>query len=202
MARSLKDAILETPLVYRLWQAPWVRAKLQPVFAHNDMREVGRVLDLGCGPGTNAPCFGHCDYLGIDINASYIETARRRHAREFMVADMREFSGPGTERFDFILLNSFLHHIDDEDALVILESARALLSDDGHVHILDLVLPGSPSVARHLARHDRGKFPRPLERWNEMFTSIFEPVVVEPFPLRGLGVTLWNMLYFKGRART
>ena len=37
------------------------------------------VLDVGCGPGTNAPHFAHADYLGVDINPSYVATAARRY---------------------------------------------------------------------------------------------------------------------------
>lgn len=199
MRRSLKDVVLEAPLVYRLWQAPWARAKLEPVFQYNDLRTVRRVLDLGCGPGTNTPHFAHCDYLGLDINPAYVADARRRHAREFITADVRNFTVPNEERFDFILLNSLLHHIDDANAITILESAKGLLSADGHVHVLDLVLPTEPSAARTLALRDRGDFPRPLEAWREMFSSVFDQVVFQPYPLGSFGLTLWQMVYFKGK---
>jgi hypothetical protein len=69
------------------------------------------------------------------------------------------------------------------------------------MHIMDLVLPSAPSVSRLLAHADRGDYPRPLEAWRELFTRAFEPVVFEPYPLGAGGVTLWNMVYFKGRAR-
>jgi hypothetical protein len=69
------------------------------------------------------------------------------------------------------------------------------------VHILDLVLPSEPSVSRFLARADRGDYPRPLPEWRDIFESAFEPVVFEPYPLGAMGMTLWNMVYFKGRTR-
>jgi hypothetical protein len=53
-------------------------------------------------------------------------------------------------------------------------------------------------VARLLARWDRGKFARPLGEWKQLFSDLFQPVVFEPYLLRGLGATLWNMIYFKG----
>jgi hypothetical protein len=34
-----------------------------------------------------------------------------------------------------------------------------------------------------------------------LFSAALEPVVFEPYPLRGFGATLWNMVYFKGKAR-
>jgi len=194
-------SMLDHAAVYRLWQSPFARAKLEPVFRHNDMRTVRRVLDVGCGPGTNTPFFREADYLGIELNERYVRDARERHGREFVVADAREYQPPEGHEFDFILLNSFLHHIDDENTGRILHRLHGALADGGHIHILDLELPERVSVARWLARNDRGDHPRPLERWRELFGEVFDTVVFEPFTLRMCGVGLWQMVYFKGQAR-
>jgi SAM-dependent methyltransferase len=193
--------ILDSPRVYALWQAPFANSKLVPLHRHNDLTRAARVLEVGCGPGTNTNLFQKSDYLGLDLNPHYIEHARRVHGREFVVADAREFIPPAGQRFDFILLNSFLHHIDDENTLRILHRLRDALSVEGHIHILDLVLPERPGVARWLARNDRGDYARPLERWRALLGSVFGTVVFEPFALRALGVDLWKMVYFKGNAR-
>jgi trans-aconitate methyltransferase len=198
---KLHARLLENTLVYRAWQAPFAERKLWPLFAHNDIKHARRVLDVGCGPGTNTHHFPDADYLGIDFNPAYIESARRRHGREFLVADVTTYKVPTDQRFDLILANSLLHHIDDAGTKRILAHLATLLTDDGFVHILDLVLPERPSLSRFLARADRGDYPRPLEQWRALFTAAFEPVVFEPYPLAAAGVTLWNMVYFKGRAR-
>lgn len=198
---KLHARVMENTLAYRIWQAPFAEQKLAPLFAHNDMSRVRRVLDVGCGPGTNTQHFAKADYLGIDFNPAYIESARARHGREFVVADVTKYEVSREERFDLILANSLFHHIDTASTARILAHLATLLSDDGHVHVLDLVLPPRPSVSRFLARADRGEHPRPLEEWRTLFTNAFEPVVFEPYPLGMGGVTLWNMVYFKGRAR-
>ena len=198
---TLVTQLLDHTWVYRLWQAPFAEQKLAPIFAYNDLRAVRRVLDVGCGPGTNTHHFGHADYLGIDYNPRYIESARRRHQRTFVVADVTTYTVPQSERFDFILANSFLHHVDTPGVERILAHLADLVSEDGHVHILELVLPDHASVARLLARWDRGDFPRPLAEWRRLFTARFEPVVFEPYALTALGASLWRMVYFKGRAR-
>lgn len=194
-------ALLEHTLAYRLWQAPFAERKLAPLFRHGGVRGARRVLDVGCGPGTNARHFAHVDYLGVDFNARYIASARRRYGDRFQVADITAYQVAEGERFDCILANSFFHHIDDESTRRILAHLATLLTDDGHVHILDLILPERPSLSRLLARWDRGDHPRPVEHWRSLFESAFEPVVFEPYPLGAGGVTLWNMVYFKGRAR-
>lgn len=195
------DRLLEQPWIYRAWQSPFSDKKFAPVLAHNDLRRARRVLDVGCGPGTNAKYFADAEYLGIDINQDYIDDARRRYCRKFVAADVRTYQPPTEARFDFIFLNSFLHHLNSDDVQSILSHVNTLLSEDGHVHILELVMPSGLSISRLLARWDRGRFARPKSQWETMFSQVFEPVVLEFYPLTGAGVTLWNMLYFKGRAR-
>ena len=198
---KLSTAILEQPLVYRLWQAPFADKKFEPILAHNDLSRARRVLDVGCGPGTNTHHFAHAEYLGIDINEKYIVDARRRHRRNFLVGDINNYTAALGERYDFIFVNSFLHHIDTSNSNRILAHLSTLLTEDGHVHILDLVLPKDRMLDRLLARWDRGKFCRRLEEWREIFSGIFEPVVFEPFVLTGLSLALWEMVYFKGRTK-
>jgi SAM-dependent methyltransferase len=196
---SLTATLLEHTLVYRIWQKPFAEQKFAPVLAHNDLRRVRRVLDVACGPGTNTGHFAHSDYLGIDLNERYIQHARARYGRSFLVEDVCTYRVPPVERFDFILVNSFLHHVSDSDVTNILSHLRTLLSEDGHIHILELVMPEERSMARRMARWDRGKYARPLGHWETLFDGIFEPLLLEPYALVGFGTTLWNMVYFKGR---
>ncbi len=203
---SLVDRILSQPLAYRLWQQPFAGRKLVPIAAHNDLRSIRRVLDVGCGPGTNAPTFAHTDYLGVDLNPKYIEHARkqpRNQGLKFAVADARHPETlPVGSGFDFILVNSLLHHIDLASSRSLLQSLPPLLSVDGHVHIVEMCMPVERlSLCRVLANADRGNYYRPVEDWKEIFLEAFEPVVFEPFSQRCVGVTLYEMVYFKGRAR-
>jgi len=193
--------VMENTAAYRLWQAPFAEKKFAPILVHNDLRTVRRVLDVGCGPGTNTPRFAHTYYLGIDHNLRYLEDARRRHGRDFLAADVTRPVLAPAARFDFILINSFLHHVDTPSTRMLLAHLDGLLTEEGHVHILDLVLPARPSVARLLARLDRGEFPRPLEDWKQIFSETFEAEIFEPYALTGLGATLWQMVYFKGRRK-
>jgi SAM-dependent methyltransferase len=156
---------------------------------------------VGCGPGTNAPHFRAHDYLGVDINPAYIRDAERRFGTKFRVADVTSMRIEPGQGYDCILVNSLLHHLPDQAVDRLLGHLATLLSSDGAVHILDLVLPPHPSIARFLARHDRGDFPRPLERWRELFSAHFAPVVFEPYPLGLGGLMLWSMVYFQGTAR-
>ena len=198
---NVRDRILEHSLVYRAWQAPFAEQKLKPLHKHNDLAGVRRVLDVGCGPGTNAPMFAAQDYVGVDLNPRYVEDARRRHRRDFVVADATDLEGRFERGFDLILVNSLLHHLPDEAAARALAGLARLLADDGHVHVIDLVLPSAVGPARLLARADRGRYARPLDAWRTMFESTFEPVVFEPFRIGLRPLLVWELVYFKGRPR-
>jgi SAM-dependent methyltransferase len=198
---TLSAAVLEHTWVYRLWQAPFAEQKFAPIQVHNDLGKVRRVLDVACGPGTNTAHFAHTDYLGIDYNERYIRDARRRYQRQFVIADVRDFTTAPEKRFDFILVNSFLHHLKTEEVKGILLHLRSLLAPDGQIHALELVMQAQFSVARVLAGWDRGKFARSLEDWRSIFGDVFEATLFEPYVLTGLGITLWNMVYFRGRAK-
>lgn len=195
------ERVLEQPLVYRLWQAPFINQKVAPVLAHSDVARVRRVLDVGCGPAMNAHLFPHADYLGIDINPKYIQSARRRFNRNFLVADATTYSAPAGDRYDFILVNSFLHHVDDSLACRVLSQLATLLTNDGRLHSVEVVMPPEWGIPRMFARWDRGRYCRRLSEWRDIFSESLGPVVFEPFLLRVLGLPFLEMIYFQGRAR-
>jgi trans-aconitate methyltransferase len=190
--------LMDHPLVYRVWQAPFAEQKLAPFLKQIGSRRPRRVLDVGCGPGTNARHFRNCEYLGVDINPSYIESATRRYGPRFRVADVtdRDFTGEG--EWDCILVNSLMHHLTDDSMDEMLRRFPGLLSREGTVHVLDLVMPDRASVARWLARHDRGRYPRSLPRWKELLTRHLRLSSLEEYEVGAGGVTLWKMLYFTG----
>lgn len=193
--------VMANTTAYRLWQAPFAHAKMMPVLRHNDFDAVQRVLDVGCGPGTNYRYFAQADYLGLDINRDYIDYASRRYRREFVVQDVCAYHPSDGRQFDFILLNSLLHHLNDDDTHRLLCRLHPLISQGGHVHIIELVMPERRCFARWLAESDRGAHPRPLCCWRDIFAKHFQAVVFEPYTIQMLGVKLWNLVYFKGQPK-
>jgi SAM-dependent methyltransferase len=212
--RRFIEKILEHPAVYTAWQAPFVSQKFAPVERHLAHLQVRRVLDVGCGPGTNAPPFAGADYVGMDINEEYLAIARAKYGGRFVQADLATAEGPSVSwssatssssnlpslgTFDTILVNSFLHHLPDQAVMRLLHQLQRLLDPDGRVHILELVVPERRSLAKVMARLDRGRYARPLATWRTLFTAHFDPLEFEPYQIGG---GLWAMVYFQGRARS
>jgi SAM-dependent methyltransferase len=197
----LFDYLLEQPFLFNLSQLPFTRQKFARIVKHNDLSQVRRVLDVGCGPGTNAPSFAHAAYQGIDINPRYIELARRRFHRDFLVADATSYLAREGSRFDFILINSFLHHIDTPDVSRILAHLATLLSPDGYIHSIELVRPERSGLPRRLAAMDRGKFARSLTAWQDLFEMHLHTHIFEPFSITHFGCGVMDLVYYKGRTK-
>jgi SAM-dependent methyltransferase len=170
MPVSIKDRVLEIPWVYRRWQAPFSEAKLEPFLNYADISSVKRVLDVGCGPGTNAPHFANVDYVGVDVNPDYIAEASRKFGGRFLVGDVSDPSVLPDEEFDLVFANSLMHHLSDQVVDGLLQRMAELCTADGTVHVLDLVLPDRASIPRLLAKADRGDYPRPACEWRSHFT--------------------------------
>jgi SAM-dependent methyltransferase len=196
--RQLVDRMLEHPSVYAVWQAPFVSSKFAPVERQLARLNVRRVLDVGCGPGTNAPRFASADYVGVDINERYLSIARTKYRGRFVQADLATAELLSLGTFDTILINSFLHHLPDESVCRILQQLQRLLEPDGRVHLLELVMPERRSIPRLMAMLDRGRFARSLGTWRHLFEAHFEPLSIEPYTFGG---GLWSMVYLQGRSR-
>jgi SAM-dependent methyltransferase len=159
---------------------------------------VRRVLDVGCGPGTNAAQFAQADYVGIDINENYLQVARTKHKGRFIGADLERADLNELGVFDTVIVNSFLHHLCDESVHRVLRQVHERLEPDGRVHILELVDPKRFSMATLMAALDRGEYARPLTTWLGLFSEHFDVVEIESY---FFGRGLWAMVYFQGRRR-
>ena len=184
--------------VYRAWQLPFERQKFAPVGRFLENADVRSVLDVGCGPGTNAAQFVDTQYIGVDLNSAYIRSARRRYGDRFVVGDAAAGLPESKAPFDLILVNSLLHHLDDRAVKAVLDAAAPLLAPGGAIHVLDLELPPDRGLARWLALHDRGDHVRPRESWLELLRGALSVETFEPYPLTLLGRPLWNMFYARG----
>ena len=134
-----RERLMEHPSIYSAWQAPFAAQKFAPVERWLRNHRVHRVLDVGCGAGTNAGHFSGVEYIGIDVNERYLQAASARFRGRFVQADLTSTDLSSLGTFDMILANSFLHHVTDSDAQRILAQLSPLLAADGTIHILDLV---------------------------------------------------------------
>jgi SAM-dependent methyltransferase len=137
-----------------------------------DLGPSARTLDLGCGPGAFADLFEAGDFVGVDLNARYIDHARRTRKGAFIVSDAKHVDLPDA-RFDQILIFGLLHHLPDDEVRGVLSECRRLLAHGGRV----LVIEDIPAVSRlnligHLIHQvENGEFIRPVEDYRRLYAE-------------------------------
>ena len=129
-----------------------------------------RSLDLGCGPGAFSDLFDGDDYVGVDMNARYIDYARRKRKGSFLVGDARSMHLPDS-RFDQTLIFGLLHHLPDEDVRRVLGEVRRVMGPGGRA----LVIEDIPAVSKlnlvgHLIHNvENGEHIRPPEEYRRLY---------------------------------
>ena len=154
------------------WRRNFVRAFVLPV-----LRKGGRVIDIGCGTGDLLQYLPRdISYVGFDRNDAYIAAARTRFAGRDARFECKSVE-PGSvaePAFDVALAIGLMHHLDDADALVLLESAKGALTDAGFLFLLDPVLvAGQSRLARFVVSKDRGQNVRTLEANIDLCRRVF-----------------------------
>jgi ubiquinone/menaquinone biosynthesis C-methylase UbiE len=189
---------------YLAWQAPFVEQKLAPFRRRHLGLPFRRILDVGCGPGTNTRAFlkTNPNYLGIDLNVGYIKSAKRRFGdRYFLAGDASMINLPADERFDCIFINSMLHHLTDGQVRSLLRSTANLLTPDGQVYIIDMYVPEERGLVRRLALADRGGHVRTLAQLQAIVQSELLVKFQEAYTMHLAGIDFWAMVYFEGVPR-
>ena len=186
------------PFFYSAWQTVFYRQKVRPFLADPHTRVAHRILDVGCGPGTNAGLFIDRDYVGVDCDARYVETAKQKYGDRFVLAHAEKYSFSQHGKFDHVLMNSLLHHLDEKEVHEVLANVRSAMGPGSSVHILDLVLPLERGLPRFLSKIDRGGHPRLISHWRALFAQHFKESVFKPYRLSLAGLSFYEMVYFKG----
>lgn len=117
------------------------------------------VLDIGCGIGQYAEITDG-EYLGIDVNCTYVAHARRRRGGPRKSFECIDASALASEerRFDVAIMVDFLHHVPDEEGLTVLSAAARLAPRC--VVALEPVLDQESRLGRWFIRNDRGEHMR------------------------------------------
>jgi len=158
--------VLDRPLLYRLLQsvlAPGADAGIARVIASvlSHLEIGGLVLDVGCGPVSRLWKVG-LEPIGLDRSSAYATAYDRARRGRGVVGDAAHLPfADGV--FASAWTVGLMHHLDDGTAGGVLGELRRVSRPDGHVVVLDAVMPRAPwrrPLAYALRRLDRGRFVR------------------------------------------
>lgn len=128
------------------------------------LRPARTVLDVGCGYGRIADCFtaNGYDYLGVDVSPVAIEQARERNPdATFLVADLANWNT--TRMFDVVgALYVFVHFVDDDAWVSIVERALSWVAPQGGLLIAD-------QFPAERQQHGEHVVARPFDEYEQLF---------------------------------
>jgi SAM-dependent methyltransferase len=175
---------LESSAVYNFFQKAVGAHKPRQRFFADHVAPLGkaRVLDVGCGPGTNCSWMPPgIEYVGCDLSESYIAHARARYGSrgEFFAAPVGEVAKLGLKPFDAVIAVTILHHLSDAQVLTLCDEVRQLLVPGGVFITGDPCFAVGQSRLEHfITSCDRGRYMRYPEQYRALLLQRF-PVVDE-----------------------
>lgn len=176
--------ILDLSWAYSLFQGGIVKpdsaARLRAELFPDLGATVTRVLDLGCGPATFLATHhdaGTFTYVGFDPNPKYIVTAKEQFPEaELHVGTTATLGSTITGTFDLAVAFGVLHHVPDAVVRELAAFAADRLEPGGRLVTIDpTLMDGQRTIARGIAKADRGKYVRSPEAYVGLLREGFGP---------------------------
>ena len=152
---------------------------LQTGFDFSNMR----VLDFGCGIGTNSSIFNPNYYFGIDPDCKRVEYAKRLYPTyQFDVIDGKELP-LNNHSLDYIVIVAVLHHISSEDISNYLQQFKQALKPYGRILVIEPCLSKSSRLSNLLMNFfDNGPYIRDEKGYLELFEiNHYKTVILKQF---------------------
>lgn len=174
--------ILKAPFLYEFTQNLFWKKGKRLEFIENDIRIFpgSKILDIGCGTGLLYKTLKQhdidVDYVGLDLNPSYIEFATNQYPKaKFFCSDVANLSQIINEKFDIIIILNVLHHLDDMSAENLLYECKKYLRENGRLLTLDPVkTQQGPLIERLMIKCDRGQHIRTAEAYENLGKKSFD----------------------------
>jgi SAM-dependent methyltransferase len=169
---------LARPEIYEFFQDAIGNRRCRDRFVNHYVKpETGmRVLDIGCGPGSLIEAFPDVTYFGCDTDETYIAEAQDRYGyRGTFLAGLVENLGFEPNSFDRVVMSGVLHHLSEEVALRVLDTAADLLVPNGKLLAMEpCFVEGQNPIARFLISRDRGEFVRDADGYRLLCAKQFD----------------------------
>lgn len=173
-------SILSSPLMYKAF-VKLIGGDMRASYVKNHIRPCKgmRILDIGCGPGDILELLPEVEYIGFDMNEKYIESAIKRYSGrgEFFCERVSRNAFDSDKKFDVIMANGVLHHLQDEEVMQLFELAEALILPEGRLVTLDGCYVQRQSwIKRYILSKDRGRYVRNKEKYIDLASEVFTQI--------------------------
>ena len=171
-------SILSSPIVYDVFQDIMgaKKVRLDLVQKHIQAVSGSRILDIGCGTARILDYLPDVEYYGFDLSQRYIDEAVQRYGKRgnFHCAMLEKTAVENLAPFDVVVATGLLHHLDDEDAMKLLQLASSALKPGGRLVTNDPCYDSIQNpISRFLVSRDRGQNVRTPDEYSSLAKSVF-----------------------------
>ena len=177
-------SILSYPIVYSALQSLMGARKGRQRIVDNYIKPSPemKILDIGCGPAEILDCLPNVEYYGFDISSQYIKSARSKFLDRgtFFCKIFDDTDLAVLPKVDMVLAIGLLHHLEDEEAIRLVELVSKVLKPGGRLLTIDpCFTPNQNFIARFLINNDRGQNVRNKEEYASLVNEKFGPFDAE-----------------------
>jgi SAM-dependent methyltransferase len=171
---------LRLPALYNVFQDAIGGNSLRKWFIETYARAKpgDKVIDIGCGPGQIVPLLPPVDYVGFDVNKSYIASAQQKYGDRamFLAGDITSLRNDSRLRAaDLVLGIGILHHLDDARASECVRFAHCALKRGGRFVCLEACwIAEQGMLSRYIMAKDRGQYIRTERASHDLLTPVFK----------------------------
>lgn len=182
--------ILEFPVVWQNFRKIidalfGIYKKRQAVIRELGITDQFSIIDIACGTGQYST-MTNSQYLGIDLNKHYIETAKKIYGnanKKFLCADANT-SKISDSSYDVALLIDATHHLSDQENRILIKTLNKVASR--FIVICDPVAQNKNNlIGRFLAYMDRGTYIRPTKMLLDLISETLD--IKKTVPLKMMG---------------
>ena len=146
-------------------------------FVDNYYQKGQKVLDFGCGIGSNSKLFHSDDYIGVEVDESRVISSRIKYPNKRF--EQISFISTEDDRipfekdsFDLVFISLCLHHIDSATCKLLLKEFSRVLNHNGRIiGIEPCILSGKYFSNIFMNIIDAGDYILPTEEYKKIYTS-------------------------------
>jgi len=173
--------VLKHPIIYTNYQklVGGYKARRRFVEDYVKVKPNDKILDIGCGPGDILDFLPEVNYTGIDLDANYIEKAKRKYGSRghFICSGIEDLKLDQDSHFDIVIAAGVIHHLDNVQSKKLFSTAKKVLKPNGKFVSMDgCYIPNQNKISEYLLKKDRGEFVRTLPEYEVLANSSFDNV--------------------------
>jgi SAM-dependent methyltransferase len=179
-------SLLTWPFIYTMFQELVGAHRWRKKFIRDIVRPAAgdKLLDIGCGPAQMLAWLPAVRYVGLDVSAAYIESAKHKYGARgtFLVGSTATLRGrEELHDADIVMCCGVLHHLNDDEAIDLLKFAYEQLRWGGRFCALEAAwLPAQSRLSRWIVGRDRGGNIRTENEYRALAAQVFPRVKIIP----------------------